>query len=187
MQLKRGNAIIVLTLLSLLTSCLQKTYYDFNTHPSILRGDWIGMVENFPREGDTTELRLLSLQATFLGGEHGIEGEYGRCDGYVLCHYHFSGTFQLGTGTATEVEGYGHAGNGGIYTQTQGPRPPAFRLKVTRSEHVLEIYGFYNSYLLGAEEPPPMPAYASHLIIREMDGRIGAEYPFNLLSLTPSP
>lgn len=182
-----ATAATVLLLFGLLTSCVERIYYDFNTHPSILRGDWKGIVKNFPREGDATELSLLNLEASYVGGFIGDDLTY-PCDGITYCRYTFSGTIAIGNDIREEITGDGDAGTGGIYVQTVAPKPPAFLIYLTAEEQSLVIRGFYINLLeskdLEPEEPPSLPYYASSIIVRDSDGGFVAEYPFDLVSGT---
>lgn len=111
----------LLILLSLLVACNDNTFkptpVPFESHLSVIRGDWSGEIQDFPETGQTTSLQLTDSVASFCTEPN----DAGQC-----LSYSFSGDLQVGDTPAQVVTGQGSSSRF-IYTQTS-PVPP-FRIQ----------------------------------------------------------
>jgi hypothetical protein len=136
---KLVQAVSVVLILFAFAACKQPPQVlNFNTHPSVLRGNWSGTVSDYPDQGMKTALNLTNLTSTCETPD-----ENSQCE-----NYKFRGQLQLGDGSAIEITGDGYAGPGNIYALTS-PSPPTriwLAFSADGRDWVLDaIYYPYNS------------------------------------------
>ena len=112
--MKRSLVAVLLGLLTL-TSCqveppLEPVELPFATHPSVLRGDWVGTVANTPESKNST------LELTDITAECDNDPEDNALEGQCIS-YAFTGSISVDGGAPVPITGSGFAG-GYIYTLT---------------------------------------------------------------------
>jgi hypothetical protein len=104
-------------LLILLASCNDNTFkpvpVPFATHPSVLRGNWSGIIQDFPETGQTSLIEISDSIATFCTESD----DEGQCYSYT-----FSGNVQVGDEPVQAMVGESSASSY-LYTQTSPVAP----------------------------------------------------------------
>ncbi|MGL4610175.1 MAG: hypothetical protein ACRCYY_10890 [Trueperaceae bacterium] len=107
---------------------------DFNTHPSVLRGNWPGTLATFS-DNTNVPFQLINLVATCQN-----PSAENQCSGYT-----FQGQVQIGAGSPVSIEGYGNADNGRIYTQTSEGAVVLARFSFAGRDWELSSYYFVDN------------------------------------------
>jgi hypothetical protein len=132
------------------TTVKPPTAVDFNTHPSVLRGSWSGLVKDYPATGQTTKLTLTNLLPTC---KEILENN--RCYYYTV-----TGNIQLGDGDLTNLNGEGFAGRGKIYALTSPVPDTGFNIDF---DYLGESWSLQGDYLPSGASDPIHPAFEGDL------------------------
>ena len=153
----------MLLALFVLTSCQRDDPFvpaaelPFETHPSVLRGNWSGTIFNIPESKNST------LELSDLSAECADEPEFDT-DETTCERYTFAGTISVDGGEAVPVIGEGDVGDY-LYTLTSPARPAPPALSGA-FELDGQLWDFYANYQDSSPDLTGEPLY---------EGSIGAD------------
>jgi hypothetical protein len=164
----------------LLTACdrtivnLPPRVLDFNTHPSVLRGNWSARLTDFSTDSDV-DFGLIGLTASCKN-----PNEKNQCTSYT-----FQGQVQVGTTSPVPITGEGFANAGTIYALTSPIPAISFSATFTFAGKLWTIESYYFDDGTGETALSTAPHYQT--ILRSSDETGSVLYSFILESSPPLP